>query len=74
MSVLKHEEALDPELLHQVERSGRDSLSPEASHAIREALERRRRRRLLGELLRELDTKYGPVSADLLATYEALLS
>ncbi|MBI4955020.1 MAG: type II toxin-antitoxin system CcdA family antitoxin [Myxococcales bacterium] len=51
-----------------------EALSRQVNDAVRDALERRRRQRLLAELCAELEVRHGPVSKKLLAKYEALLA
>ena len=64
--------SLDADIVAELEAAD-VALSKQVNDAIREALERRRRQRLLRELLAELDARHGPVSKELIAKYEALL-
>ena len=65
--------SLDADLVEELE-SSQEALSTQVNDAVREALARRRRQRLLGELIAELDRRHGPVREKLVAKYEALLS
>lgn len=64
--------SLDADIVAELETAD-EALSKQVNDAIRETLERRRRQRLLRELLAELDARHGPVAAELIAKYEALL-
>jgi antitoxin CcdA len=64
--------SLDDDLVEELAMHD-EALSKQVNDAIREALERRRRQRLLGELLVELDAKHGPVPAALIRKYESIL-
>jgi antitoxin CcdA len=64
--------SLDADLVAELEEGG-EALSKQVNAAVRETLARRRRQRLLAELLSELDAEHGPVSRQLIAKYEALL-
>ncbi len=64
--------SLDADLVDELQ-SAELGLSQQVNEAIRETLMRRRRQRLLGELLAELDARHGPVSAKLLDKYPAIL-
>lgn len=64
--------SLDADLVTELE-SADEALSKQVNDAIREALERRRRQRLLRELLADLDRRHGPVPEALVAKYVALL-
>jgi metal-responsive CopG/Arc/MetJ family transcriptional regulator len=64
--------SLDADLVDELERGG-DALSKQVNDAIREAVVRQRRRRLLAELLGELDRRHGPVKSTLVEKYEKLL-
>lgn len=64
--------SLDDDLVEELERGG-EPLSKQVNDAIREALERRRRQRRLGELLATLDAKHGPVPERLVRKYESIL-
>lgn len=50
------------------------SLSAQLNAALRAEVERRRRQRLLSDLLDELDAKYGPVDESLVEKYIRLLA
>ena len=56
--------SLDEDLVEELERE-EEGLSAQVNMAVRAELERRRRNRLLTELLAELDAKYGPVDDSL---------
>ena len=64
--------SLDAELVQELEGAD-ETLSKQVNDAVRSALERRRRRRLLGELLAELDTEHGPVPQGLVEKYASIL-
>lgn len=64
--------SLDAELVEELEAVD-EALSQQVNDAVRDALERRRRERLLGELLTALDSRHGRVSQALVAKYENLL-
>ncbi len=64
--------SLDADLITELEASG-EALSQQVNDAIRDALDRRRRLRLLERLLAELDSRYGRVPPGLVAKYEELL-
>lgn len=64
--------SLDADLVGQLE-AGNESLSAQINDAVRNELEKRRRRRLLGELLDRLDDRHGPVDEVLIQKYERLL-
>ena len=65
--------SLDEDLVEELERE-EEGLSAQVNMAIRAELERRRRNRLLTELLAELDAKYGPVDDCLVEKYVGLLT
>lgn len=65
--------SLDADLVEELEAAD-VALSTQVNDAVRDALARRGRQRLLGELLAELDRKHGPVPQKLVAKYESLLS
>jgi post-segregation antitoxin (ccd killing protein) len=65
--------SLDEDLVEELERE-EEGLSAQVNMAIRAELERRRRNRLLTELLAELDAKYGPVADSLVEKYVGLLT
>ncbi|NOY93602.1 MAG: hypothetical protein GXP55_20650 [Deltaproteobacteria bacterium] len=64
--------SLDAELVDELE-VGQEGLSKQVNDAIRDTLMRRRRQRLLGELLAELDIRHGEVSSKLIDKYQAIL-
>jgi uncharacterized protein (DUF4415 family) len=64
--------SLDEDLVAELEREDQ-GLSVQVNQALREELERRRRHRLLGELLDQLDAKEGPVEESLIAKYVEIL-
>ena len=65
--------SLDEDLVAELERE-EEGLSTQVNMAVRVELERRRRNRLLTELLAELDAKYGPVDDSLVEKYVGLLT
>ena len=65
--------SLDAELVAELEAGG-EALSSQVNDAIRTQLERRRRNRLLGELLAGLDHELGPVDERMVEKYLDLLS
>ncbi len=64
--------SLDADLVDELE-GGDAALSKQVNDAIRDAVERRRRQRLLRELLADLDKRHGPISETLVAKYQELL-
>jgi len=64
--------SLDEDLVAELE-AGDDALSAQVNDAVRSELERRRRQRLLAELLTELDTVHGPPDEKLVRKYSDLL-
>jgi post-segregation antitoxin (ccd killing protein) len=64
--------SLDEDLVAELE-SADEALSGQVNEAIRAEIERRRRNRLLTEMLDSLDAKYGPVNEALVAKYTELL-
>ncbi len=64
--------SLDAELVEELEAAD-EALSQQVNDAVRDALERRRRVRLLSSLLAELDARHGRVAKSLIAKYEDLL-
>ncbi|MDY7094814.1 MAG: type II toxin-antitoxin system CcdA family antitoxin [Acidobacteriota bacterium] len=64
--------SLDEDLVAELEHLGQ-SLSAQVNEAVRLDLERRRRLRLLTELLDELDEDQGPVDEALVEKYTRLL-
>jgi antitoxin CcdA len=65
--------SLDEDLVTALEAEG-ESLSAQVNAAIREELEQRRRRRLLGELLDRLEREHGSPDEALIAKYTLLLA
>lgn len=65
--------SLDAELVADLEAGG-EALSSQVNEAIRTQLERRRRNRLLGELLAGLGHELGPVDERMVEKYLDLLS
>jgi post-segregation antitoxin (ccd killing protein) len=64
--------SLDEDLVEELEREDQ-GLSAQVNVAIRAELERRRRHRLLVELLDQLDAERGPVDEALIEKYVGLL-
>ncbi|MES1241095.1 MAG: type II toxin-antitoxin system CcdA family antitoxin [Acidobacteriota bacterium] len=64
--------SLDEDLVEELEREDQ-GLSSQLNQALRTELERRRRNRLLVELLDQLDAKHGPVDESLVRKYAELL-
>jgi len=64
--------SLDEDLVTELEASG-EALSGQVNDALRIELGRRRRHRLLGELLDELAVTEGPVDEALVQRYAELL-
>jgi post-segregation antitoxin (ccd killing protein) len=64
--------SLDEDLVEEMEREDQ-GLSAQVNVAVRAELERRRRHRLLVELLDELDAERGPVAESLIEKYVRLL-
>jgi antitoxin CcdA len=64
--------SLDEDLVVELERE-EQGLSAQVNVAVRSELERRRRHRLLGEMLDKLDTELGPVDESLIEQYMELL-
>lgn len=65
--------SLDEDLVAELE-SGGEALSSQVNEAVRVELGRRRRHRLLGAMLDELDAAHGPVDEKLVAKYMDLLA
>lgn len=65
--------SLDEELITELAEGG-ETLSAQVNDALRREVERRRRSRLLGELLDDLTAEEGPVDEALVAKYAALLA
>jgi post-segregation antitoxin (ccd killing protein) len=64
--------SLDEDLVEELERE-EQGLSAQVNLALRAELERRRRHRLLVELLDQLDAEHGPVDESLVEKYAELL-
>ena len=64
--------SLDEDLVAELEREDQ-GLSAQVNAAVRVELERRRRHRLLVELLDQLDAEHGPVDESLVEKYVGLL-
>jgi antitoxin CcdA len=64
--------SLDEDLVAELE-SGGEKLSAQVNEAIRAELARRRRHRLLDEMLVELDAAHGPANERLVKKYLDLL-
>lgn len=64
--------SLDEDLIEELEREDQ-GLSAQLNMALRAELERRRRNRLLVELLDRLDSEHGPVDESLVEKYSGLL-
>jgi antitoxin CcdA len=64
--------SLDEDLVKELERE-EQGLSAQVNAVLREELERRRRNRLLVELLDRLDAEHGPVHESLVEKYVRLL-
>ena len=60
--------SLDEDLVAELEAGG-EAVSVQVNDAVRLELSRRRRHRLLGELLDELDARHGPLDEKLVAKY-----
>ena len=64
--------SLDEDLVAELEAAD-EALSGQVNEAIRAEVERRRRNRLLTDMLDSLDAQYGPVDEALIAKYTDLL-
>jgi len=64
--------SLDEDLVAELEAGG-EALSSQVNDAVRLELTRRRRQRLLGEMLDQLEIASGPVDEKLVQKYMALL-
>jgi hypothetical protein len=64
--------SLDEDLVEELEREDQ-GLSTQVNLALRVELDRRRRNRLLVELLDQLDAAHGPVDESLIQKYVELL-
>lgn len=65
--------SLDAELVDELEAAD-EALSQQVNEAVRETLLRRRRQRLLRQLLDELDRKHGRLPLELITKYSDLLA
>jgi metal-responsive CopG/Arc/MetJ family transcriptional regulator len=64
--------SLDEDLVEELEIGG-EGLSSQVNEAIRAELQRRRRQRLLGEMLDGFEATHGPVNEKLVQKYMDLL-
>jgi hypothetical protein len=64
--------SLDADLVDELETDVK-ALSKQVNDAVRDALERRRRHRVLGQYLTELRRRHGPPPPSLVAKFEKLL-
>ncbi len=64
--------SLDEDLVEELERE-HQGVSAQVNEAVRAELDRRRRQRLLVELLDQLDAEHGPVDESLIEKYTGLL-
>jgi antitoxin CcdA len=64
--------SLDEDLVEELEQ-GNQGLSAQVNLAVRSELERRRRHRLLIDLLDQLDAELGPVDESLIEKYVEIL-
>jgi antitoxin CcdA len=64
--------SLDEDLVAELEAAD-EALSGQVNEAIRAEVERRRRNRLLTDMLDSLDAEHGPVDEALVAKYTELL-
>jgi hypothetical protein len=64
--------SIDAELVEELE-AGDEALSKQVNDAIRDTLIRRRRQRLLRQLLDEMADRHGLIPESLIRKYEALL-
>ncbi len=64
--------SLDEDLVAELEAGG-ETLSSQVNEAVRLELERRRRHRLLSEMLEDLEASHGPVDEKLVRKYLELL-
>jgi len=65
--------SLDDDLVAELEASA-EALSSQVNDALRAELGRRRRQRLLSEMLDEMASRHGPVDERLVAKYVDLLT
>jgi antitoxin CcdA len=64
--------SLDEDLVAELEAGG-EALSSQVNEAVRLELQRRRRHRLLGEMLDALEAEHGPADERLVGKYMELL-
>lgn len=64
--------SVDADLLHELQAAD-ESLSQQVNEAVREMLAKRRRQRMLAQLLDELSGRHGPVPPNLIDKYADLL-
>jgi antitoxin CcdA len=64
--------SLDEDLVAELEAGG-EALSAQVNEAVRLELQRRRRHRLLGEMLEVLEAAHGPADEELVRKYTELL-
>ncbi len=64
--------SLDEDLVAELEGGG-EALSSQVNEAVRLELQRRRRHRLLGEMLDAIEAAEGPADEELVAKYMELL-
>lgn len=64
--------SLDEDLVAELEAEG-EALSSQVNEAIRTELTRRRRHRLLSDMLDQIDSEHGPVDETLVRKYMDLL-
>lgn len=65
--------SLDEDLVHEMEAGG-EALSAQVNDAVRLEIDRRRRQRLLAEMLDALEAEHGPVDEKLVRKYLELLA
>ncbi len=65
--------SLDEDLVAELEAGG-EALSSQVNEAVRLELQRRRRHRLLGEMLDALGVAHGPADEELVRRYSELLA
>jgi len=65
--------SLDEDLVAELEADG-EALSPAVNEAVRTELDRRRRARLLGEMLDAIEQRHGPVDEKLVGRYLDLMA
>lgn len=65
--------SLDEDLVAELEAGG-EAVSSQVNDAVRLELDRRRRQRLLAQMLDEFDAEHGPADTDLVEHFVELLS